>query len=355
MDTDLLYLNLKHDIMRKIYDGVYPEGNTIPSERVLDEQHNLSRDTVRKAIDLLERDGVVEKKLGKGTVVSLSQRGSGGQLDMIALVAPAQRRFFAKFINYFQRTADRHGSLVVFIQQSEGESIEDTLFKLLMNNIRNVVIWLDYESIRREYIKRLRGLGMNIVFFDITVQSPYADCVCLDNRDAVSALYRHVLSRGYRRIAYVSREILTPSSVYERQAAFMELAPKGMVWTFPQNEMHEPDGKAGWRFVVDKFMPVYRPDAIICGDGELGIVLKRALQGNGIDDVLLVSLDDFDEAEDLKITVLRQPYDRFAESIYTCLKDQNFSPKEWAASMHRVRGELVVRDGGAPAEEKSRE
>ena len=342
METDLLYSSLKNDIMQKIFNGTYKDGESIPSERVLALNHNMSRATVRKALELLEYDGIIERTLGKGTVVRLSSRSYRGRLDMIALVAPAQRGFFAKFINNFQRVADRNHSLLVFIQQSEGESIQDTLFKLLMNNIHNVVIWLDFETIEKEYIRRLRGLGMNIVFFDITVRSPYADCICLDNEDALIQLYNHARKKKSDRIVYISRANTKPSSYYEREQAFLSISPLGLVWNFP-SDYHNSLKNHTDKFIFDNFMPQYKPDSVICSDGELGIALKAAMLQAGIDDVLLLSLDDFEESAELAITVYRQPYDLYSETIYNCLIEQNFNSANWTAAMHRVKGTLIVR------------
>lgn len=343
MTNDLLYVTLKNDIMRKIYTGVYKDGETIPSERILAGEYGMSRVTVRKTLEVLETAGVIQRKLGKGTVVRLSTRSYNGGLDVIALVAPAQRRFFSTFIDYFQKIADRHNSLVVFIQQSEHEAIADTIFKLLQNNIHNVVTWLDYETLNAQYMQRLRGLGMNIVLFDITVNSPYADCVCLDNRDAIISLYQYVASKNNKSIVYVSRENTDPSSYQERYRAFQELSPLGIVWSFPWDFRNYLANRTD-RFIFDHLSPANRPGNIICSDGELGIALKKALIRHKIDDVLLVSLDDFPECSELEMTVYKQPYDRFAEKIFYCLMEQNFNTLNWQASLHHVKGELVIRD-----------
>lgn len=341
MVNDLLYMSLKNDIMHKIYLGLYKDGEIMSSERILAEQYNMSRVTVRKALELLEKDGIIKRKLGQGTVVSLSGQSYGGNLDIIALVAPAQRRFFATFIDFFQKLADRHRSLVVFIQQSEQESIEDTLFKLLQNNIHNVVIWLDYETLNKQALQRLRGLGMNIVLFDITISTPYADCVCLDNHDAIASLYRYAAQKK-KGIVYVSRENTSPSSYQERNQAFSELSHLGVVWIFPWDYKNylknQPDN-----FIFDHLHVDYKPQALICSDGELGITLKKAILEQNIDDVLLVSLDDFPECEELRMTVYKQPYDRFAEKIFDCLMEQNFNRLHWKAAIYRVKGELIIR------------
>ncbi len=342
MANELMYLTLKNDIMRKIYEGQHKDGEAIPSERILAYDYKMSRDTVRKALDLLEKDGIIHRKLGKGTVVSLSKQSHNGSLDIIAFVAPSQRRFFSTFIGYFQKIADKHNSLVVFIQQSEQESIKDTLFRLLLNNIHNVVIWLDYETINSQYIQRLRGLGMNIVFFDITVNSPYADCVCLDNRDAISSLYGYVAGEKRNGIAYITRENTNPSSYQEREQEFQRLSPASIVWCFPWDFKDYLANRTD-KFTFEYFYRTHRPRSVICSDGELGIALKKSLVQNNINDILLVSLDDFPECEELGITVYKQPYDLFAEKIFHCLQEQNFNHLHWKAAVYRVKGELIIR------------
>lgn len=341
MAEDLLYISLKNDIMRKINEGIYKDGEAIPAERVLADQYKISRVTVRKALDSLEKEGIVRRSIGKGTTVSLNRQSYNGTLDIIALVAPAQRRFFATFIDYFQKIADQNNSLVVFTQRSEHESIEDTLFKLLQRDIHNAVIWLDYEMLDPRYIQRLRGLGMNLVFFDITVNTPFADCVCLDNYDSISVLYRYVTEQGNKSIVYVTRED-EPSSFRERNQAFKEISPMSIVWNFPWNfkNMHANETD---EFIFEHLCPRFRPRSIICSDGELGIELKKELIARNIDDVLLVSVDDFEESADLGITVYKQPFDRFAQKIYECFKEQNYH-LNWKADMYRLKGELIVRD-----------
>lgn len=343
MVNDLLYIKLKNDIIWKIFDGIYKDGEAIPSERILADEYNMSRVTVRKALDLLEKEGIVKRKLGTGTIVHLGKHSYNGSLDIIALVAPAQRGFFATFIDYFQRIADAHNSLVVFIQQSEHEAIKDTIFKLLQNGIHNVVIWLDYETLKGQDLQRLRGLGMNIVFFDIVINSPYADCVCLDNRDAISTLYQYVSKKKNEYIAYVTRENINPSSFYERNQVFKELSPLGIVWSFPWNFKDYLSNRTD-KFIFDHLYTTYKPSSIICSDGELGLALKKAFIQNGINDVLLVSVDDLEECDELNITAYKQPYDRFAEKIFYCLMEQNFNHLNWKAAMYRVKGELVIRD-----------
>ncbi|GAB6138794.1 phosphonate metabolism transcriptional regulator PhnF [Halanaerobaculum tunisiense] len=65
-----LYYQLENIIREKIEQGDYEEGDKIPSERKLSDQFNLSRMTIRKAIENLVDEGLLHRKRGKGTFVS---------------------------------------------------------------------------------------------------------------------------------------------------------------------------------------------------------------------------------------------------------------------------------------------
>jgi DNA-binding FadR family transcriptional regulator len=53
-----------------IEEGGYADGGRLPPERHLSDELGLSRATLRKALDALERDGVIWRHVGKGTFVA---------------------------------------------------------------------------------------------------------------------------------------------------------------------------------------------------------------------------------------------------------------------------------------------
>lgn len=64
-----LHIQLKKIIEKKIISGEYI--GKIPSERALIEKYNISRSTVRQAVEQLVREGILEKVHGRGTYVSI--------------------------------------------------------------------------------------------------------------------------------------------------------------------------------------------------------------------------------------------------------------------------------------------
>lgn len=60
-----IYITLKSDIL----NGNFKEGDLLPSENDLAALHSVSRETIRKALDYLSKDGLIQKIRGKGSVV----------------------------------------------------------------------------------------------------------------------------------------------------------------------------------------------------------------------------------------------------------------------------------------------
>lgn len=69
----IMYLEIVDQLKEEIINGKYPVGSFLPTENELEERFDVSKITVRKAIEILAADEYVEKKSGKGTTV-LSDR-----------------------------------------------------------------------------------------------------------------------------------------------------------------------------------------------------------------------------------------------------------------------------------------
>lgn len=64
------YQQLKDKIIDDIESGKLKHGDKLPSERELAEQYGISRMTARHTLSILEREGVVERRVGAGTFIS---------------------------------------------------------------------------------------------------------------------------------------------------------------------------------------------------------------------------------------------------------------------------------------------
>ncbi|MDF2986220.1 MAG: transcriptional regulator, GntR family [Eubacterium sp.] len=68
-----LYYQLKQILIKKIKDNEWKVDSKIPTERELCTLYNVSRITVRQALEELAKEGYLYRKQGKGTFVTLPQ------------------------------------------------------------------------------------------------------------------------------------------------------------------------------------------------------------------------------------------------------------------------------------------
>ncbi len=73
------YYRVEQYLKQQIVMGQIPPNEQLPTEEVLTEGFGVSRGTVRKAIDRLERQGLVRREQGRGTFVTdPSEKGMAG-------------------------------------------------------------------------------------------------------------------------------------------------------------------------------------------------------------------------------------------------------------------------------------
>lgn len=66
---DKKYLNIYNILVNKIENNEYQANDKLPSEKEIMSEYNVSRDTVRKSLNMLEQNGYIQKTKGKGSFV----------------------------------------------------------------------------------------------------------------------------------------------------------------------------------------------------------------------------------------------------------------------------------------------
>lgn len=65
-----LYISVKNAILKAIQSGVFDQNNQLPTEKMLAEKFNVSRATIRSALQFLEDENVIKKQQGVGTFLT---------------------------------------------------------------------------------------------------------------------------------------------------------------------------------------------------------------------------------------------------------------------------------------------
>jgi GntR family transcriptional regulator len=183
------YYQLKNIILRKIKDGEFPVGSPIPSERDLSQTLNISRMTVRQALNQLVFEGKLYREKGKGTFVS---KAKIEQRNIMSFSDIARERGFipsTRVLDFDLEPATEEIAAVLDLNPSE----------------------------RVYHLKRLR-LANEIPVGIEEVYLPEKYCPQLEKFDLTTSFYRLLREEYLHVISYVDNEIeVSIPAKYEKE------------------------------------------------------------------------------------------------------------------------------------------
>ncbi|MDF2713774.1 MAG: hypothetical protein K0R28_699, partial [Paenibacillus sp.] len=94
--SDFLYVRLYKTLKEQIMTGLIKPGDFLLPEIQLCKFYGLSRNSVRKALEQLHKEGLVEKRVGLGTMVPADVAVPPGDRKVLRIVVP----FPAYFVDY---------------------------------------------------------------------------------------------------------------------------------------------------------------------------------------------------------------------------------------------------------------
>jgi DNA-binding GntR family transcriptional regulator len=126
------YKRLHEILRRKIADGIYKEGELLPSENELCDIYGLTRPTIRQALTQLVQDGYISKQQGKGSIVNKIPQGIG-ILSVSGTTSALKNKDLRTLILEKPRIAKWPGRFMFHLSDTETESgcIHMTRLRLL--------------------------------------------------------------------------------------------------------------------------------------------------------------------------------------------------------------------------------
>lgn len=213
-----LYLDIIEYIVKKIEAGEFVQHQAIPNERELAELFDVSRITSKRALEELQRSGIIYRKRGSGSYVSpvhqrqnvaLVENGrpTAGVSNVVALVltVDASDSGMLDTIKGASEVLNEYGYFLSIHNTHEDQREEKQILQELIN--RNVAGIIYYPYSDRENIEFLINLLMKdfpIVAIDRYIESIPLSYVVSDNFDGAYKVTEHLIKNGHRKIAYFS-------------------------------------------------------------------------------------------------------------------------------------------------------
>ena len=273
-------------IKTDIENGVYTEGQAIPTEELLTAQYDVSRQTIRKALALLVEDDLIIKRQGSGSVVRPKRLNPRtGKIAVVATyisdyIFPSQLRAVDEVLSENKYTA------VLSATRNRVCNERAILEEILKNPVDGILIEGTKSAMPNpnfDLYEKLIGMGIPVVFFNGYYPTLSAELV------------RHLIDRGHTKIAgyFKSDDI----QGHQRYSGFIsELFRSGLII---------PDENVFWYTTETKEKLFDDPEevlkrlgdntAVVCYNDEVAFGLVKCLLSAGRrvpEDVAVVSFDN---------------------------------------------------------------
>jgi DNA-binding LacI/PurR family transcriptional regulator len=192
-------------LRRSIVEGAYRPGDLLPSERELCETHHLSRTTVRRAIQLLVDEGMLERVPGSGTYVGRFQRTQPTQTTLGLVIPTLANPYYAELSRAIEQEAAGRGyQLMIGQSDYQGANEANYLLRYAENPaISGALVVPSGEPQNAEIFQALREQQTAFVFVVRGVEGVTADTISTDHVGGARDVVRHLIGLGHRRIAFV--------------------------------------------------------------------------------------------------------------------------------------------------------
>lgn len=317
------YKLLADELRRKITDKIYQAGNKLPSELELQEQFQVSRQTVRNALELLERQGLVRGRQGSGTYVVDREAEEQKKSRRIAVVTTyVDNYIFPRIIQGIEGVLAKEGFQVqIAFTGNRIWKEEVILLDLLEQDLRGLIIETTKSALPNPNLplyRRLREKGIPVLF--INSRYPELDCpvVCLQDEEAGRLAAECLLANGHKRIGgFFKRD---DGQGIRRYRGFLEALRDGgirpaeehILW-FDTEDALDFDGME--ERIVKRLGAC---TGIMCYNDSTASHVMEIWKRRGIsvpEDVSIVSVDDTDLAMlgDVGLTSVHHPKEKLGE------------------------------------------
>jgi len=319
------YKQAKEEIYNQILRSNAQPGDKICTEAVLMESLNVSVTTVRRALGELVQEGILVRKVGKGTFLKATVRAaSDTQNRSMLLLGYNSWRFLSEDIYYGPivkamgqtlREADIRQMALI---SDWGQSPESELEDIRRHNPAAIVYPYVSDDVK-PFVLALTTLGVPVLSYNHPLEGLSASQVYFDDYQGGADAAMHLIGRGHRELAVIAPPDSSPCAV-RRVAGFVETVEQNSDARMVGQVMAASYGDTDGYGCVDGILAGKRPHAIFCGSDMLAYGAIKRLEELGLSvpkDVAVMGYGDFQVSAlyHPKLTTMRMDLEQMGQQI----------------------------------------
>ncbi len=237
MDVSFLYQEIFEKLAEEIRSGKRTPGEQVETERELAEKHHVSRITSKRALNLLEEEGLVVRKRGLGTFVADPADKAARQLvphvsftlkehpvKRLGLIMEDLGETYALSMFYeIDRQVSQAGfQLCLCVSYGDQKKERAALHQLLGMDVQGIIIMPAHSRYYNTDLLRLVLDHFPVVIIDRPLNGIPAPCVYTDNLRASSTLTELLVQKGHQSIGFFTAAPYEAISLEERHMGYVQ-------------------------------------------------------------------------------------------------------------------------------------
>lgn len=367
MANEPMYQKIYEDLLDGIKRGTYLPGGRLPSEKELIDMYQVSRITVKKALEILAYRGYILRKPGKGSFVvfesnlekalqnedtmkaeEISEKNEEevSSNQMIGVIFDSfSISFGCELLRGVEYECRKRGLLMLFRCTYGSKEAENcAIHEMIQNGAKGLILMCSQGEVYNETVLELYMNKFPLILLDREMAGISLPVVTTDNYRASCELVTTLIETGHKKICFVSHSSLNTTTVNERFNGYRD--------TMLSNQL--PTDESVWITDIDKYLPNEEVDdqddnkadtelmeyiqknpditAYCAVDHELGMLIYQVMKTLGVDkEKTIAYFDGFeDNIDPLPIFphVMQDQYQMGVEAVRLLT--------------HRLRGETVT-------------
>ena len=277
--------------------------------RVFSGSDNVSKNTKIKVMEAARQLNYKPNLLAS----ALNQR----HVHIIALVNPMfnTAAYMKKSIDSFTKYIQLNDCVVMLLSINEDNKLENAIEKAFKYQIDGIIILSI--TLDSNLVEECNKLGVPVLFFNREPKGKNVLSVCLNNKKAGYDIAKYFITRGHKRLAYISGDI-NSSTNKERYEGYIEAIKEEGLSIF---DYYEGDFtyKSGYEAAKALLLKKQRPDAILSANDNMayGFIDSADIDFNIKipKDISVIGFDngDMSSSPRYNLTTIEQPVEYMAK------------------------------------------
>lgn len=205
-----LYKEVYIDIKNAIKDSVYPIGTKLPTDSELTKKYGVSNITIKKAMDMLKKDNLIERKPRTGTTVIRDtdlnvQVEADKKVITLGVVVSDFNEYFGNNLikSIVTHSSDKVNCILKF---SKGDPQKEGLLinKLLDYGVDGIILIPASSDYFSSKLLELISSNFPLVLVDRIMDKLPTCNVTIDNKAAATDLTHHLIESGHEKIGIIT-------------------------------------------------------------------------------------------------------------------------------------------------------